>query len=271
MKATVLVDNIPCGTLQGEWGLSIYIEYNGVNILLDGGASELYLENAEKLGCDISTVSYAALSHAHNDHSNGMDSFFACNDKAKYYLQELADENCYFKYWLFHRYIGIRRNTLDKYKDRIEYVSGKHELCEGVYLLSHSTPGLGKLGKREHMYVKRDGRWYPDDFAHEQSLVFETDEGLVIFNSCSHGGAANIICEVKEAFPEKKVHAMIGGFHLYNKTEEEVRSLARAIKMTGIEYVCTGHCTGDKAYSILEDELGEMLHQLHVGFVWGQT
>ena len=34
MLATILIDNIACGELKGEWGLSIYIEYNGKNILL---------------------------------------------------------------------------------------------------------------------------------------------------------------------------------------------------------------------------------------------
>lgn len=28
MLATVLIDNISCGEMEGEWGLSIYIEYN---------------------------------------------------------------------------------------------------------------------------------------------------------------------------------------------------------------------------------------------------
>ena len=53
MKATVLVDNISCNELAGEWGLSIYIEYGDKKILLDTGASELFLENAEKMGVSI--------------------------------------------------------------------------------------------------------------------------------------------------------------------------------------------------------------------------
>lgn len=41
MKATVLADNIGEGPLAGEWGLSIYIEYENKKILLDTGASAL--------------------------------------------------------------------------------------------------------------------------------------------------------------------------------------------------------------------------------------
>ena len=76
MIATVLTDNIADGELQGEWGLSIYIEYQNRNILLDTGASDLFLKNAEKLGRKIEDVDYAVLSHAHYDHADGMDAFF---------------------------------------------------------------------------------------------------------------------------------------------------------------------------------------------------
>lgn len=47
MLATVLIDNISCGEMEGEWGLSIYIEYNEKNILLDTGASDLFAKNAK--------------------------------------------------------------------------------------------------------------------------------------------------------------------------------------------------------------------------------
>ena len=267
MKATVLVDNISCNELAGEWGLSIYIEYGDKKILLDTGASELFLENAEKMGVSIKEVDYAVLSHAHYDHSNGMKAFFENNDKSKFYLQEGAAENCYFKKWIFHKYIGLPRNILTDYKDRIVYVKEDYELCKGVYLIPHKTEGLRQLGKREKMYQKKSDGWQPDDFSHEQSLVFDTDKGLVIFNSCSHGGAANIIREVADTFAGKKVYGLIGGFHLYNKSEEEIRTLAGKIKETGIAYVCTGHCTKDKAYGILKEQLGGMLHQLHVNLI----
>lgn len=115
------------------------------------------------------------------------------------------------------------------------------------------------------MYIRSRDGWEPDDFSHEQSLVFETEEGLVIFNSCSHGGADNIINEVKATFPDKKVKAIIGGFHLYEKPKKEVRELAKRIKNTGIQEVYTGHCTGKKAYRVLKEELGDMVHQLNVG------
>lgn len=115
------------------------------------------------------------------------------------------------------------------------------------------------------MYQKKNDDFLPDNFDHEQSLVFETEKGLVIFSSCSHAGAADIIREVSETFPGKKVFSLIGGFHLFNKTDEEILRLAEQIRETGIESVYTGHCTGDRAFALLKGKLGSMAEQLKVG------
>lgn len=266
-RLTVVVDNIGSDDIQGEWGLSIHIQYGDKKILADVGASDLFADNLKKLGLDIADIDYATLSHAHYDHSNGMPKFFAENNKAKFYLRETTAENCYAKKFFVSRYIGIPKGILTDYADRIEMVSGDYELTEGVYLIPHKTKGLEKIGKREMMY-KRTGRgWKPDDFSHEQSLVLDTDKGLVIINCCSHGGTVNIINEVSETFPGKRVYGLIGGFHLWNKPEKEVREIARAIKNTGIGFVCTGHCTKERAYAVMKEELGDKLEQLRVGLV----
>lgn len=267
MKATVLVDNIAAEDIKSEWGLSFFIEYQGHKILLDAGGSELFAENAKKLGLSLAEVEYAALSHAHYDHGNGMIRFFAENDKAKFHLRRGTGENCYGKRWIFRKYIGIPRRVMTDYAQRIELVEGDYPLCPGVTLVPHKTPGLENIGKREAMYLREGRKWYPDDFRHEQSLVFETERGLVIFNSCSHGGADNIIKEVQSTFPGKKIYAIIGGFHLYNKTEEEVLAFARRVQECDVEQIYTGHCTGKKAYGLLQGVLGDKLHQLHSGLV----
>lgn len=267
MKATVLIDNIASKNLVPEWGLSIYIEYGGYTVLLDTGGSGRFLENAASMGIDICKVQAGVLSHAHYDHSDGMEAFFKVNQGASFYLREGSGENCYGKKWIFSRYIGIRKGTLETYENRIVYVTGDYELAPGVYLIPHKTPGLEETGRKNHMYIKKGRQWFPDNFSHEQSLVFDTSNGLVIYNSCSHGGADNIIREVEQTFPGKKLYALIGGFHLYQAREEEVRALAGRILATGIEKVYTGHCTGQKAFGYLKEELGGRVSQLHTGLM----
>lgn len=265
MRARILIDNITKDELQPEWGLAVWIDYNGQQFLLDTGASGKFAENASSLGIDLKQVEYGILSHAHFDHADGMAEFFARNDKAKFYLRQGAAENCYGKKWIFSKYIGIHKGYLKTYADRICYVEGDYEIVPGVTLIPHKVSGLGELGKAAGMYVKNNRRMCPDCFAHEQSLVFDTESGLVIFNSCSHGGADNIIREVAETYPGKKIYALIGGLHLFDVAEDAVRALTTRIRETGIEKIYTGHCTGKRAFSILREELGEAVEQIYTG------
>ena len=264
-KLTVIVDNTPSGDIRGEWGLSILVQHDGKMILADAGASELFADNLKKLGFSIEDIDYATLSHAHYDHGNGMPRFLRDNKKAKLYVRETANEGCYHKKFFIRVYIGVPKKLMTEYKDRIEAVTGDYALYDGAYLIPHKTPGLGSIGKREMMFRKTENGFMPDDFSHEQSLVLDTEKGLVIINCCSHGGAVNIINEVRSTFPDKHVYGIIGGFHLFNKSDDEIKQVAEEIKNTGIEFVCTGHCTKDRAYGILKSELGERLTQLHVG------
>jgi len=275
MKATVLVDNIAACGLDSEWGLAIYIEYKDKKILLDTGASGLFAENAEKLGIDIAKVDFGVLSHAHFDHADGMETFFELNQTAPFYLSSDAEENCYRverdERGIFEmKYDGIKQGTLRKYADRIRKdKSLKFEITDGVYLLGHKTSGLDEVGERVGQYIVENFDMIPDDFAHEQSLIFETDKGLVVFNSCSHAGVDVIIKEAQDAFPGQSVHAMIGGFHMFMDSEDEVCAHAKRIKSAGAKRIITGHCTGEEQYKWLKDELEKeseiILEQLKCG------
>lgn len=277
MKIRVVIDNITKSSLLKEWGLCICIEYGDKRYLLDSGSSAKFADNARSLGIDLSAVDYAVLSHAHYDHANGMKKFFSLNSKAPFFLREGCGENCYHHYnWLVNKYIGIKRGWLRKFSRRIKYASGVCQLEKGVYLLGHSTSGLEEKGRRARLWIREKGsraelrgnglsRFHPDDFRHEQSLVFETEKGLVIFNSCSHGGADTIIKETAAAFPGKKMYGMMGGFHLFCLSDDEIRAFARRVRDTGIEYVVTGHCTGQRAYEILHEELGDKVIQMYSG------
>lgn len=265
MKFTVLIDNLPHEDLTGEWGLAVYIEHGDKKILLDAGASDGFAKNAALLNIDLASIDYAALSHAHYDHSDGMDAFFAINQKAKLYLRACCRENCYSEKENGPEYIGIRRGFLAEHADRLAYVEGDFLLLPGVWLIPHKTPELDKIGKKIRMYTEENGQFHTETFAHEQSLVVETAHGLVIFNSCSHGGADNIIRETAQTFPDKKIYALVGGLHLFRSSPEEVADFAQRVKETGIECLVTGHCTGEEALDILKEHLGHRVVQMYSG------
>lgn len=265
MRAKVLIDNISRDGLIAEWGLSVWIEYEGRKILLDTGTTGKFAENARAMGVNLAEAEAGVLSHAHYDHANGIDAFFELNHQAKFYLRAGIRENCYGKKgWKYH-YNGIRRGMLKQHVDRFCFVEGNFMLMPGVWLIPHTSAGLEKIAARSGLYVRRGLRMLPDNFAHEQSLVFETEKGLVVFNSCSHAGPDNIIAEVRSAFPGREICALIGGLHLFKLTDEEVRAFAGRLRSTGVKKVHTGHCTGERAFEVLKEELGEIVDQLCTG------
>lgn len=144
MKATVLADNIGEGPLAGEWGLSIYIEYENKKILLDTGASALFTENAKAMDIPLENIDFGILSHAHYDHANGMEYFFKRNRHAKFYLQKSCAENCYAYEEGRFRYIGIPKDLLTAYQDRLIYADGDAALCDGVYVVAHKRKNREK-------------------------------------------------------------------------------------------------------------------------------
>jgi len=265
MKARILIDNIGSGDLTGEWGFSLFAEHNGQKFLLDTGASDRFLENAGRLGIQIDEVDFAILSHAHYDHTNGLAAFLSSNTKAPVYLSPSADENCYAGFGCFSKYIGMPKGVVGNWSERIRRPEGIACVCEGVYLVPHSTPGLGRIGRRNHLLVRRECRYVYDDFSHEQTLVFRTDGGMVLMNSCSHAGPDVIIDEVLKVFPEAHIAAYIGGLHLFRLSEREVNAVADKLAACDIDRIYTGHCTGQKAFDILQSRFGDRISQFKCG------
>lgn len=265
MRARILIDNIADKGFTGEWGLAVWVEYGDHKLLLDTGTTGIFVENACKMGIDLDRAELCVISHGHYDHADGLQAFFQENAHAKAYLRDTAQKYYYGKKEGKYRYIGVNREIFKRYASRLEFARGNVQLLPGVWLIPHSSTGLEKIAARSDLYVRRWLRLRPDNFSHEQSLVFETENGLVIFNSCSHAGPDNIIAEVNAAFPGKQICALIGGLHLYRLTDDEVRAFAGRLRKTGVKKVLTGHCTGQRAFEVLREELGEIVDQLCTG------
>ena len=266
LKMTVLIDNIAAEPLVCEWGLSILIEADNRKILLDTGADGQFLQNAGLLGENLAEVDIGVLSHAHSDHADGLVAFFACNDHADFLLREGCRENCFGITDGTLEYIGIRKGLMDRYAHRIRFVSGLHEIADGIWLLPHRAGDYSAVAERNGLFIMDNGSCRPDDFAHEQSLVIETEKGLAVFNSCSHTGMDNILAEVRDMLGEKRIYAYVGGLHLYKMTDEELSVLCDEIRASGIEQILTGHCTGEHAFAFLRQRLDGQIRLFSSGF-----
>lgn len=273
MKITVLIENTTQNKLVCEHGLSLFIEYKDKKILLDAGSTDNFYKNAQKLGIAPESADICVLSHGHYDHSGGFPEVLERNEKLRVYAQKTAFGNYMSGNGGLHG-IGIPENVV-RYKDRFIEADGFLQLSDGIYLVPHSSNGLESIGERTKLYKCCGEKLLPDDFSHEQSLVFDTEKGLVIFNSCSHGGVSNIVTEVKAACKNKGVYAYIGGLHIKGAKDGrdictlsngELDSLCGFIAAEGIKYVYTGHCTGAAGLEEMQKRLGsDTVHALTTG------
>ncbi len=264
MNITVLMENTAPCHLTAEHGLSFHIQYRGHSILLDAGSSGKFADNAQKLGVDLSGVEWAALSHGHYDHADGFRRFFAENETAPVYLRPAAGKSWFSTSQGAPRFIGIHRDIVQN--PRFVPVEGLFSPMEGAWLVPETLQG-GAFANHEKTLLEKIGpdQFIPDRFSHEQSLVLEIQCGLILFNSCSHGGIVNIVQGVLEQFPGKRVCAVLGGLHLIAPEEDYVRSVADRLAGLGVERLYTGHCTSAAAFALLRERLEGRLHPLTTG------
>lgn len=274
MNITVLIENLGPDSLAREHGLSLHIDYKGHSILLDTGSSGAFADNAKSLGIDLAGVEYAVLSHGHYDHADGLRAFFAANQHTPMLVRRGALDGYYsMRGGGEPRFVGIHRDICRDFAHRLVEVSGLYELFPGAWLVDNPDPEAS-ADRAQHLYKKLgEDHFVEDNFSHEHSLVLEGEDGLVVFNSCCHAGAANIAAHIAKTFPQKPIAALLGGFHMMGATgtdsincsQNYVKSVADAFKQLNIGRIYTGHCTGSPAFDLLKQELGQRLFYMKTG------
>jgi 7,8-dihydropterin-6-yl-methyl-4-(beta-D-ribofuranosyl)aminobenzene 5'-phosphate synthase len=277
MRVTTLIENRPNATdarLASEWGLSLHIAFNGYSILFDTGLSGLFAKNAELLSVDIPSVDTAILSHHHFDHGGGLRRFLELNSSAKVHLGEVPSGECFINIFGFlKKYVGLDRALAADYASRLNTVSEPTEVLPDVFVFPHIAGNRPRPAGNKRLHLRREGRFAPDDFAHEVVMAIKEEGKLVVFTGCSHNGILNMIDTVARELKGVPIKAVIGGFHLvaappfnFNAgRRREIEDLAHAVLDYPVEMTCTGHCTGTKAFPVLKAVMGERLRDMTTG------
>ena len=253
-------------------GLSFYVETSKHKLLVDLGPTDAALYNAKELEIDLTKVDTVVLSHGHYDHSGGIMAFAKINSNARIYMQETADADYYADdgeraEGERYRYIGIDKAIAGL--TQVVKIRGDHRIDDELDLFtiekrSHDLPFTNK-----RLLMKENGELRRDDFVHEQYLVISEGDKKILISGCAHNGILSIL----DAFIEKygaEPDMVISGFHLMKKTEysdDELRqiiSIGTELMRYSTKFV-TCHCTGETAYEIMKNVLGDQLRYVHSG------
>lgn len=264
MKITVLMENTSnCQTLLAEHGLSLYIETKNETILADTGQSDKIVENANLLGIDLRKINYLVISHGHYDHAGGLLSLLPYCTNVPIFMQKTAGN----AYYHGERYIGIDPHILEL--PQLRLVDGSFAINENLDLFAEIS-GRRFWPKSNLELSEREADVnIQDNFKHEQCLVIHEDGVKVLISGCAHNGILNILdrfYELYACYPDK----VFSGFHMMKKgdyTPEEqeiILQTARELKQYPTVFY-TGHCTGQKAFDLMKEVMGDQLVQIHGG------
>ena len=278
-------------TLHSEWGLALALESRAGGdtrqILLDFGYTpNAYLNNMEILGVDSAKTQAMIASHGHFDHFGGMIGFLE-----KHRDQMPADLPLYIG---GEDLFCVRKNAAgapghfadwgvldrrDLAKLRIRLVNcEKPTVVAGHAFTTGAIPrssfervlpntmveyarradGIGCDMPAEN--AKAGGKPVPDLHMHEHGTCFNVkDRGLVVISSCGHAGIINTARQAMEVSGVKKLHAAMGGFHLFPAPDDYIAKTVAEFKALDPEVIIPMHCSGPTIVAMLRTELADRI------------
>ena len=269
----------------GEWGFAALVEAGGHRILFDTGAHpDTVLRNLKALKVDIADIEEVILSHHHLDHTAGLvtlrNELARVNPKALsvayaakgiFYSRPALDlSNANAKPQEGNRMIATRA-AYEKAGGRIVELDGPRQIHPGIWL---TGPVPRKYPERNWGGARRirmaDGSDVEDNLPEDQTLVVETEKGLVIVAGCSHAGIVNILDYARlKIRKDAPIHAIIGGFHLYAASEATLVFTAQKFREFGLRLLLGAHCTGIEAVFRLRELAGMNRQTAAVGALGG--
>jgi 7,8-dihydropterin-6-yl-methyl-4-(beta-D-ribofuranosyl)aminobenzene 5'-phosphate synthase len=226
------------GVCPNEHGLSVYFEYDNKKVLLDTGASDLFINNAKLLNVDLSQIDTFVLSHGHYDHGMHVNllpnniTFVTHPDSFKYRLSKRTG-----------KYAGINQK-IEAIKNRYNLVlsKGNHKITEKITYLGE-IPRLLDFEATMFPTINEDGT--EDIVKDDTAVVINSPKGLIILSPCSHSGICNIIEYSKAITKINNIYAVIGGFHM-KEVDENTEKVIDYFKKNQVENIFLGHCTSDE-------------------------
>ncbi len=272
MKITIICENTVGRRVGlGEHGFSAFIETGQGNYLFDTGSGHSVVNNSLELNKDLRTIKKIFLSHGHFDHTGGLPEVLKLKGKVDVHahpdvfldrihlIKENEEE--------IRKFVGLlyKKRYLELLGANFIFNRDFTEVEKGVFLTGE-VPRKTPFEKPDpKLFAEVDGKISQDVFSDDQSLILDSEWGLVLILGCAHSGMINIINYVADRTGKDKFYAILGGTHLDFLTPEQLEESVKILKKMKIERIGVCHCTGMRAAFRLQHEFGDRFFYGHVG------
>lgn len=250
VAAHVLMDNRALPGFDSEWGFALALEARGETWLWDAGCGAAFLANARRLGVRPESARGLALSHGHYDHGGGLGSLCTAGfDGPVHAHPESLRERWAKRKDRSPEAIGVPGASKRRLAERLAQARGAVRLAPWLDFCTDIARLPGNPESVRDFYLDQECTRL-DNVPDDAFLVLRTGAGPVAVLGCCHAGLANTLAHLRKA-GIGRLHAIVGGMHLYNASAREVDDAAAALASFEVERILPGHCKGDAATAVL--------------------
>jgi 7,8-dihydropterin-6-yl-methyl-4-(beta-D-ribofuranosyl)aminobenzene 5'-phosphate synthase len=270
-RITILCENAvgPITGALGEHGFAALVEpADGPPLLFDTGQGLTLLHNARRMNKDLSRVGTVVISHGHYDHTGGLGPLLAeCGPKKVYGHPGIFTPRFRVKDTGECFPIGMPadRSALESAGATFDLTTRFREISPGV-LLTGEVPRVTDYETGDQGLYRDCTGQELDTTPDDQSLVLETDRGLVVLLGCCHAGLVNTLEHVAYLTGRRDLYAVIGGTHLGFCSQEQLDRTIEALGKTGFGRLAAAHCTGFGAAARLSRAFPREFQAAMVGY-----
>jgi len=269
LNLTFLTDNLVDrgAGLKGEHGLSLWLQKGATRLLFDVGQTGLFLDNARLLKVDLSAPYDVVLSHGHYDHGGGLAPLLKASPPRKFIAHPDVFTSKYARRaGAAPRFIGldIKPEVVSNYTE-LQLASQSVDLGDGLMTTGVIPREVDFEPANPEFWTKQEGDWFPDNLYDDQALLAYTPKGLVVILGCAHSGVVNTLQHALRITGEKKIYALVGGFHLGGASGARIGQTVDALRALDIQSIAACHCTGFQAKAALYSAFGPRFVNVSVG------
>lgn len=262
VRIATLSENTANYGFLAEWGLSIFVEVDGLRILVDTGLGYSAVHNAQLMGIDLSTIDRIVISHGHTDHTGGLREIL----KIKGEVEVIAHPDIWAPKYVQRDQGGLHYNGIPFLREEMESLGAKFNLVRAPFRINDNIITTGEIPMatsyehvEDNLFIKEGGVLKRDKLADDLALIINTDFGLVVILGCAHRGIVNTLRHAQSLTGKESVYMAIGGTHLFRASKERVEKTVSDLRTMKIQRLGVSHCTGFPATVRLAQEFEDAL------------